>query len=412
MPIYETITSQKKSKDHVPVHVYTDDLDQASRKQLLNVASLPFIFKHVAAMPDVHLGLGAVIGSVIPTEKAIIPAAVGVDIGCGMQAVRLDLKAEDLGNHAEDLRMAIEKAVPYGRTHHGGPNDKGAWQVAPPAIDAYWERFGIERLLPHVLNHHPTLLHKRVNTKRHLGTLGTGNHFIEICLDQTQNVWVMLHSGSRGIGNRIGTYFITLARQEMGSRLKQLPDPDLAYLQEDSSSFSDYVQCVQWAQNYAKANRDFIMEAVLRTITKILGDPVHVVGEPIDCHHNTMAREKHFNRLVWITRKGAMRAQKDDIGIIPGSMGAKSYIVRGKGNRNTFCSCAHGAGRKMSRREASRRFDRADLVLQTEGIACRKDSDVIDEIPSAYKKIDTVMAQQSDLVEIQHVLKQVVCVKG
>lgn len=412
MPIQETIPGCNTGTKRAPVHVYTDDLDAPSRQQLLNVASLPFIFKHIAAMPDVHMGLGAVIGSVIPTEKAVIPAAVGVDIGCGLHAVCLDLKAADVRDHAEALKTAIEKAVPHGRTHQGGPNDRGAWHTVPSPIHVYWEQFDIKRRLPQVLKRHPKLLHKRVNTERHLGTLGTGNHFIEICLDETDNVWIMLHSGSRGIGNRIGTFFMALARQEMGTRLKQLPDPDLAYLQEGRTSFNDYVQCVQWAQAYAKANRHFMMEAVLHTLTTVLGHPIKKMGEAIDCHHNTMTREKHFGRSVWITRKGAIRAGKDDLGIMPGSMGAKSYIIRGKGHPNTFCSCAHGAGRKMSRREAFRRFDATDLARQTEGIACRKDKSVVDEIPGAYKDIDTVMAHQSDLVETLHILKQVVCVKG
>ena len=412
MPIHETIEGCRHGARHVPVYVYSDNLDSKSRQQLLNVAAMPFIFKCVVAMPDVHVGLGAVIGSVIPTEKAVIPAAVGVDIGCGLQAVRLGLQAEDLAGSAEDLRMAIEQAIPHGRTDQGGVNDLGAWRIVPAAIQAHWQKHGLERSLPQVLKRHPKLLHKRVNTERHLGTLGTGNHFIEICLDETDNVWVMLHSGSRGVGNRIGTFFMALARQEMGKGLRQLPDPDLAYFQEGSTSFADYVHCVQWAQHFAKANRCFMMAAVLRSIATVLGRKVSLVGEPIDCHHNTMEREKHFNSMVWITRKGAIRAREADLGIIPGSMGAKSFIVRGKGNKDSFCSSAHGAGRKMSRREACRIFDKTDLIRQTEGIACRKDASVVDEIPGAYKDIDMVMAQQADLVETLHVLKQVVCVKG
>ncbi|MEO5363418.1 MAG: RtcB family protein [Magnetococcus sp. DMHC-8] len=407
MPICEMIHTGR-----VPVYVYTDDLDHQSRQQLINVAALPFIFRHVAAMPDVHAGLGAVIGSVIPTEKAVIPAAVGVDIGCGMRAVRLALPADEVTGRAEALQTAIEKAVPHGRTDQGGPNDRGAWSTVPPAIRAYWAQSSLEQKLPQVLSRHPKLLHKRVNSDRHLGTLGTGNHFIEVSLDETRQVWVVLHSGSRGIGNRIGTYFIELARQEMGGRLKQLPDPDLAYLQEGSTVFQDYVSCVAWAQDYARANRRFMMTAVLEAMTGLLGRPMTVIGDPIDCHHNTMEREEHFNHSIWVTRKGAIRARKTDLGIVPGSMGAKSYIVRGRGNPDTFCSSAHGAGRKMSRHEATRRFNAADLARQTAGVACRKDTGVIDEIPGAYKDIDKVMAQQSDLVEILHVLKQVVCVKG
>ena len=412
MPVHEIIPGSTQGRGRVPIHSYAHDLDKLSRQQLLNVASLPFIFKHIAAMADTHVGLGAVIGSVIPTEKAVIPAAVGVDIGCGMRAICLDVSAEVVVDQAENLRLAIEKAVPCGRTDQGGPNDRGAWHTIPAEIHAYWEQFGLETRLPQVLKRHPTLLHKRVNGERHLGTLGTGNHFIEICLDEERRVWVMLHSGSRGIGNRIGTFFIALARQEMGSDLKHLADPDLAYLQEGSASFNDYIQCVNWAQNFAQANRQFLLHAVLRTMGTVLSQSITAVGDVIDCHHNTIEREHHFNRLIWVTRKGAMRAQMGDLGIIPGSMGAKSYIIRGKGNKNTFNSCAHGAGRKMSRHEAKRRFNQADLIQQTAGIACRKDANVVDEIPSAYKEIDKVMAQQSDLVEILHVLKQVVCVKG
>jgi tRNA-splicing ligase RtcB len=407
VPIYEVIHTGR-----VPVHVYADDLDETSRKQLMNVANLPCVFRQVAAMPDVHAGLGAVIGSVIPTEKAVIPAAVGVDIGCGMQAVRLALPGEELQGRAEDLRAAIEEAVPHGRSDQGGANDHGAWQTIPEAIRAYWAKNGLEQRLPQVLQHHPKLMHKRVNAERHLGTLGTGNHFIEICLDESQQVWVVLHSGSRGVGNRIGTYFIELARREMGARLKQLPDADLAWLQEGTANFQDYVQAVTWAQAYAKANRRFMMQATLAAMASVLGRPMAVVGEPIDCHHNTMERETHFERSVWVTRKGAIRARKTDLGIVPGSMGSKSFIVRGKGNAETFCSSAHGAGRKMSRTEATRRFTTADLQRQTEGVACRKTASVMDEIPAAYKDIDKVMARQSDLVEVLHVLKQIVCVKG
>ncbi|MEO5348710.1 MAG: RtcB family protein [Magnetococcus sp. YQC-3] len=407
MPIHEMIHTGR-----VPIYVYSDDLDNQSRQQLMNVATLPFVFDHIAAMPDVHAGRGAVIGSVIPTEKAVIPAAVGVDIGCGMHALKLSLNASILEKEADALRNAIEKAIPHGRTDQGGPSDRGAWHTVPPAIQAWWNHSSLERRLPQVLNRHPKLLHKRVNGERHLGTLGTGNHFIELSLDEARHVWVVLHSGSRGIGNRIGTFFIEQARQEMGARLQHLPDADLAYLQDNSSTFHDYVQCVAWAQEYAKANRRFMMTAVLNAISTLLGTPIQVLGEPIDCHHNTLEREEHGNRSLWVTRKGAIRARKTDFGIIPGSMGARSYIVRGKGNPDSFSSSAHGAGRKMSRSEASRRFKTADLERQTAGVSCRKDSGVLDEIPSAYKDIDTVMAQQADLVEILHILKQVVCVKG
>lgn len=407
MPIRQTLTSGQ-----VPVHIFTDDVDDLSRKQLANVATLPFIFKHVAAMPDVHAGLGAVIGSVIPSRGAVIPAAVGVDIGCGMTACSLDLKASELGDNGEPIRAMIEKQIPHGRTHQGGADDRGAWGTVPDPLLAWWRENGLETKLPRVLARHPKLLKKRVNTVRHLATLGTGNHFIELCLDQKQDVWLMLHSGSRGIGNRIGTYFIDLARQALGKRLDQLPDPNLASLSEQTQPFDDYVQCVQWAQVFARANRAFMLEAARSAIGRALNRPVQARQQAIDCHHNYLQQERHFGSRVWVTRKGAIRAQKGELGIIPGSMGARSFIVRGRGNRNSFNSCAHGAGRSMSRREALRRFGVDDLARQTQGVACRKDKMVVDEIPSAYKDIDQVMANQTDLVEVVQVLKQVVCVKG
>ncbi len=363
-------------------------------------------------MPDVHWGLGATIGSVIPTLKAVIPAAVGVDIGCGMMACRLNLNAKSLPENLRDIRFQIEQAVPHGRTNNGGRNDRGAWQNPQDDILAFWRLFDINKKLSNVINRHPKLLSKRVNTFNHLGTLGTGNHFIEVCIDEKDDVWIMLHSGSRGIGNRIGTYFISLAKKEMHQGGIHLPDKDLAYIPEGSKYFFDYVKAVQWAQDFAKANRKFMMRAILKAMSLALNKRVYSVEAALNCHHNYVEKETHYGKTVWLTRKGAIRAQKGDLGIIPGSMGAKSYIVRGRGDTNSFNSCSHGAGRTMSRKSAKKKFTVKDMRKQTVGVECRKDKDVIDEIPGAYKNIDAVMDNQSDLVEIIHTLKQVVCVKG
>ncbi len=396
MPIRQVLTDK-----HKPVKVFTDDLDEAAAQQLRNVASLPFVHHHVAAMPDVHWGLGATIGSVIPTVGAIIPAAVGVDIGCGMNALRLSLRADQLPDNLGALRAQIERDVPVGFAGHPDERwcDEGLARVAPglkpiqakyPLIDARWQS--------------------------QLGSLGGGNHFIELCLDESDRVWIMLHSGSRGIGNRIGQYFIEQAKREMERRQIQLPDQNLAYLPEGSELFDDYVAAVGWAQDYALENRRQMIRLILGALRHQvqLGKlpAFEVTDEAIECHHNYVAREHHFGTDVLLTRKGAIRAREGDLGIIPGSMGARSYIVRGKGEPESFCSCAHGAGRRMSRTEAKRRFTRKDLEQQTRGVECRKDKGVIDEIPGAYKDIDSVMANQSDLVDVVHTLKQVVTVKG
>lgn len=407
MPVNESINTSR-----VPVKIFTDDLDDLSRTQLRNVANLPFVFHHVAAMPDVHAGMGATIGSVIPTVGALIPAAVGVDIGCGMSALRLNLVSADIGDNGELLRSAIERSVPHGRTDDGGPNDRGAWSAVPDALGVWWGRYGIWQVLQDVLERHPKLLTSRTNTVRHLGTLGTGNHFIELRVDEQDRVWVLCHSGSRGVGNRIGTYFIQRAKEKVGKELRSLPDPDLAFFTEGTSDFADYVRCADWAQAFAKANREFMLRSVLAAVTRTLGREVVGVGEGIDCHHNYVTRERHFGTEVWVTRKGAIRARKGDLGIIPGSMGSRSYIVVGKGSRESFHSCAHGAGRRMGRNEAMRRFTIHDLEAQTAGVACPKDRSVLDEIPGAYKDIDQVMAHQSDLAEPVHTLHQAVCVKG
>ena len=376
--------------------------------QLQNMAAMPFVYRHVAVMPDVHLGMGATVGSVIPTEGAIIPAAVGVDIGCGMMAVQTTLRAEHLPDSLLAARTAIEAAVPHGRTHHGGKGDRGAWHDVPERVGALWSG-ALAAGYQGILDHHPRL--GRGNDVAHLGTLGTGNHFIELCLDEADGVWIMLHSGSRGVGNRIGVHFIGLAREEMQRLGVELPDRDLAYLREGTVHFDDYVAAVGWAQQYARLNRELMMGAVIDALLGCL--PAFTLGETaVNCHHNYVAREEHFGRTVWVTRKGAVRAGKADLGIIPGSMGTRSYIVRGRGEPESFCSCSHGAGRAMSRTEARKRYTVADQIAATAGVECRKDKDVIDEIPMAYKSIDAVMAAQADLVSIVHTLRQVVCVKG
>lgn len=399
-----------EATDGVPVKHWTRgvQLEEVAHEQLRNTARMPFIHKHIAAMPDVHWGMGATIGSVIPTKGAIIPAAVGVDIGCGMMAVRTTLRAEHLPDNLNATRTAIEAAVPHGRTANGGKLDRGAWHNIPHAVELEWAS-SLREQYTHIVDKHPKA--RAFNTDRHLGTLGTGNHFIEVCLDEAGHVWAMLHSGSRGCGNRIGTYFIARAKKEMERWFIHLPDKDLAYLVEGSDLFNDYLKAVNWAQNYASLNRQLMMRAVLAAMEKTL--PSFEATElTVNCHHNYVARENHFGENVWLTRKGAVRAREGDFGIIPGSMGAKSFIVVGKGNPQSFNSCAHGAGRSMSRTEAKRRFTLEDHAKATEGVECRKDADVIDETPGAYKDIDAVMAAQTDLVEVVHTLRQVVCVKG
>lgn len=390
-------------------------VEDKARAQLLNVAKLPFIHRHVAVMPDVHWGIGATVGSVIPCKGAIVPAAVGVDIGCGMMAVRTTLTSHQLPESLAGLRSEIEAAVPHGRTDRGRVDrDRGAWQEVPEAIGAVWKdrRWRDTTLaqgFEEVVERHPKL--RRGATFEHLGTLGTGNHFIELCLDEADRVWTMLHSGSRGVGNRIGTYFIGEAKREAERWFIQLPDPDLAYLPEGTPLFADYVKAVGWAQEFARANREAMMERILEVLgRRFTGFALD--GVAVNCHHNYVARETHFGSEIWVTRKGAVRAGLGELGIIPGSMGARSFIVRGKGSPHSYHSCSHGAGRVMSRGEARRRFSLDDHARATEGVECRKDADVIDETPMAYKDIDAVIAAQSDLIEVVHTLKQVLCVKG
>jgi tRNA-splicing ligase RtcB (3'-phosphate/5'-hydroxy nucleic acid ligase) len=381
-----------------------------AEKQLRNAAQLPFIFRWIAAMPDVHMGIGATVGSVIPTKGAIIPAAVGVDIGCGMAAVRTTLTASDLPDDLKALRSAIEAAVPHGRTDRGGRKDIGAWREVPERNRAQWA--SLEEGYKRIVAKHQKVS-RNAHPATHLGTLGTGNHFIEVCLDESDRVWMMLHSGSRGIGNRIGTYFIELAKKDMRHLISNLPDRDLAYLEEGTEHFNEYVAAVGWAQNYARMNRELMMDAILEAARSTAGlPPFTTTNEVVNCHHNYVSHETHFGEEVFVTRKGAVRAGLQDLGIIPGSMGARSYIVRGLGNPISFMSCSHGAGRSMSRAEARRRFTVADHEAATVGIECRKDVDVIDETPATYKPIDAVMAAQTDLVEVVHTLHQVVCVKG
>ncbi|MBI1851161.1 MAG: RtcB family protein [Planctomycetes bacterium] len=384
-------------------------MDDATKGQLENTAKLPFIHKWIAAMPDVHFGIGATVGSVIPTVGAIVPAAVGVDIGCGMMAVKTSLRAADLPDDLRGIRSAIERAVPHGRTDGGRRNDRGAWANPPAACVEAWR--ALAPRYDAIVVRHRTI--GRGKDVEQLGTLGTGNHFIEVCVDEEGSVWALLHSGSRGVGNRIGTYFIELAKKDLGDQLGNLPDVDLAYLREGSPHFDDYVLAVEWAQEYARCNRQLMMEAMLAAIASSRHVPPftsHLVA--VNCHHNYVAREVHDGIDVFVTRKGAVRAREGDLGIIPGSMGAKSFIVRGRGNAESFHSCSHGAGRAMSRGQAKRTFTLADHEAATRHVECRKDAGVIDETPGAYKPIEAVMEAQKDLVEIVYTLRQVVCVKG
>lgn len=385
-------------------------VEDEARKQLDNIISMPFIHKHVAIMPDCHWGMGATVGSVIPTKGAIIPAAVGVDIGCGMMARRTSLTASDLPDNLRGLRTAIEERIPHGRTDNGGLNDRGSWGETP---DGPTEKFKAraERLAK-IVEKHPKIERAAERADRHMGTLGTGNHFVEVCLDEDDRVWIMLHSGSRGIGNKIGSYFIERAKQEMRRWFVNLPDDNLSYFPQGSDLFDDYFEAVGWAQGYARDNREVMMDAAIAAMKSVISKPFETGCEAVNCHHNYVSWEKHFGANVMVTRKGAVSAKEGELGIIPGSMGARSFIVRGKGNRDSFCSCSHGAGRAMSRREAKRRFTVEDHVKAMGNVEARVDEDVIDETPMAYKDIDAVMAAQADLVDVVHTLKQVVCVKG
>lgn len=387
--------------DHVPVE---DD----AITQLDNIASMPFIHKHIAVMPDVHLGKGASVGSVIATKGAIIPAAVGVDIGCGMMAIKTNVKSHQLPDNLFSLRCDIEKNIPHGRTDNGGLNDTGSWQYHNDKVISKWQL--INSQYENIIEKHPKA--KSHKTHHHLGTLGTGNHFIEICLDENNDVWFMLHSGSRGPGNRIGSYFIELAKKDMQRYFINLPDKDLSYLVSGTEHFRDYLQAINWAQEYARINRQIMMNILISIFEQNIGVKATSQLMAVNCHHNYVSSEKHFGDKVLVTRKGAVRAKEGELGIIPGSMGEKSFIVRGKGNKESFCSCSHGAGRVMSRNEAKKMFNLDDHIRDTKGVECRQDIDVIDETPKAYKNIDDVMRSQKDLVEVVHTLKQILCVKG
>ncbi|MDH4743925.1 RtcB family protein [Sphingomonas sp. CBMAI 2297] len=406
----ETLYDFQHVEGGVPIKMWTRGVpvEDGARAQLARAAQMPFVFKHVAAMPDVHVGIGATVGSVIPTKGAVIPAAVGVDIGCGMMAARTSLVASDLPDNLEGVRSAIEQAVPHGRSVGRGKRDQGSWGDPPAAIVEAWAT--LAQRFERITEKYPRL--KNTNHLVHLGTLGTGNHFIELCLDQEQRVWVMLHSGSRGVGNAIGTFFIELAKQDMRKWHINLPDQDLAYFPEGTDHFDDYVEAVGWAQDFAALNRRTMMTNVIRALRGQIAKPFDAEMEAVNCHHNYVQRENHFGENVLVTRKGAVRAAKGALGIIPGSMGAKSFIVRGLGNAESFDSCSHGAGRIMSRTAAKKLVSLDEHIRDTAGVECRKDEGVIDETPKAYKPIEAVMAAQADLVEIVHTLKQVVCVKG
>ncbi len=394
----------------VPIKMWTKGVpvDEKSKDQLLKTAQMPFIYKWMAVMPDVHVGIGATIGSVIPTKGAIIPAAVGVDIGCGMMAARTSLTASDLPDNLHALRTELERLIPHGMTKGRGRRDRGSWDTPTERVDQAWAELVTD--FEYICAKHPRL--KNTNNHKQLGTLGTGNHFVEICLDEHQQVWIMLHSGSRGVGNAIGNHFIELARKDMQKHFINLPDKDLAYLVEGTEHFDDYWFAVGWAQRFAMKNRELMMEAAVQALRIIINKPFNAKVEAVNCHHNYVDKEEHFGQEVLVTRKGAVRARLGEYGIIPGSMGAKSFIVKGKGNQESFCSCSHGAGRVHSRTAAKKLFTVQDQIEQTQGVECRKDEAVIDEIPSAYKPIEDVMKAQSDLVEVVYTLNQVVCVKG
>lgn len=383
-------------------------VDDKATQQLHNIASLPIIYKHIAVMPDVHVGIGATIGSVIPSYKAIIPSAVGVDLGCGMMACKTTLLAADLPDNLLPLRLAIEKSVPHGRASNRSIRDFGAWNRPPEEVNSAWAKLKPEFEVLCIKE--PGLL--KTNNHNHLGTLGTGNHFIEVCLDENGSVWVMLHSGSRGVGNAIGSRYIEKAKHDAERNNVHLPDQNLAYFEEGAEHFDDYVQAVDWAQRFAQANREVMMQRVLAAMRATISKPFQTHLEAINCHHNYVQKETHFGNEVYVTRKGAVSAAQGQLGIIPGSMGAKSFIVRGKGNADSFNSCSHGAGRVMSRTQAKKAFTIDDQIKATAGVECRKDEAVIDEIPMAYKDIDAVMHAQQDLVEVVYTLKQVLCVKG
>lgn len=384
--------------------------DDNAKEQAKLVSQLPFIHSHVAVMPDAHWGMGACVGTVIATKGAIVPAAVGVDIGCGMMAVETSLDMNDISTGLySKLRASIERTVPVGRTANGQRGDRGSWDSNVPAsVCQVWNK---KLAVPFktICDKHPKIL--KTNNLNHLGTLGTGNHFIELCSDELGYVWVVLHSGSRGVGNKIGMYFIQKAKEDMERYFIHLPDKDLSYLVEGSENFDDYMEAVGWAQDFALLSRELMMDRILTAISPILPAFQHRVSV-VSCHHNYVERENHFGANVLVTRKGAVRARVGDLGIIPGSMGERTFIVEGKGNPQSFNSCSHGAGRVLGRRQAERELSLDSVIESLKGVECRKDASIIDEAPAAYKDIDAVMAAQASLITIKHTLKQFVCVKG
>jgi tRNA-splicing ligase RtcB len=384
----------------VPVKVWTDRIEPEAVEQLKNVASLPIVHPHVAAMPDVHLGKGATVGSVVPTSDAVCPATVGVDIGCGMSARKTSIPAARLsGDDLRKMRHSIEREIPVGREQKRKPFD-----AAVEWMDAH----GAPRLAS------KSLVERALHQ---LGTLGGGNHFIEVCVDGDDGLlWALLHSGSRNVGKTTADAHMARARKAMGRSLDSLPDADLAWLTRGTPAFDDYAADLEWCQSYARQNRAIMMDRLLRQMAFASGFEGDVsrlgVTVSVDCHHNYVSEETHFGERLLVTRKGAIRAGEGELGIIPGSMGSGTYIVRGRGNADAFESAPHGAGRRMSRSEARRRFTAEDLVCQTEGVECRKDVHVVDEIPAAYKPIEEVMEKSSDLVEVVAFIRQLVCVKG
>lgn len=390
--IYSTLKSS-----HVDALLWApiDEIEASALDQLRNVAALPWVFHHIAVMPDVHWGMGATVGSVVAMKDAISPAAVGVDIGCGMGAIKFPrLTASDLPDNLKSLRNAIEATIPVGFNSHGSPVDEAM-------TSTLWDRF--DSLSENVQS---LKLRARIQT----GTLGGGNHFIELCLDENQNVWLMLHSGSRNIGKVLAEIHMAKARQL--SHNAALPDKNLAVFLAHTPEMAAYRNDLEWAQEYAFLNRETMLNLAIRILADFFPSEKMRHEYPILCHHNYVSEETHFGEEVLITRKGAISARAGEMGIIPGSMGTRSYIVRGLGNLDSFCSASHGAGRRMSRGAAKRAFKQVDLEAQTAGVECRKDIGVLDEIPAAYKDIDQVIAYESDLVEVVATLKQVLCVKG
>jgi tRNA-splicing ligase RtcB len=384
--------------------------DQALEQAKL-CAQMPFIFKWIALMPDVHAGMGSTVGSVIPTQGAVMPSAVGVDIGCGMQALQVQgLTRNYLLGREDELLAALGRNIPNGRTDNGQENDVGRWKKTPEDIYDCWYR-DFDFYYNDLLESYPNLHRGNKVTHEHLGTLGTGNHFCELAQDENEQVWIVLHSGSRGIGARIGNDFMRLAKDVNKKWFIDLPHNDLAYFPKETKEFDDYIEAVQFAQMYAKASRSIMVDNALKAIEQVLGENLEEEFR-FDCHHNYVDIENHFGKNILVTRKGAVRAREKDWGIIPGSMGARSFIVKGNGCKDSFQSCSHGAGRKMSRMAAKKQFTLEDHKRDTEGVTCHKGAEVLDETPKAYKDIDAVMAAQTDLVDVVHTLKQFVCLKG